>query len=681
MKKFLIMVTITILSILLITVTKFQNKPNTIKSKKMFLAQKQKGRAEYYHRMLRDPNTGKIPAGARTGELNFSKKLKSETNNLRIEAGVFEHEWIELGPNDVGGRTRAIFSDVRNSDILIAGGVSGGIWKTSDGGQTWNAKLSEGSPLSITSISQDPITNDIWYASMGEQNFSGNAPEAYRGSGIYKSIDNGDTWTLMTYNMDTDVSFTKESSITTSIYSGWNNPTLQTTKIIAASVDGSTHLFLCSYWWGIWESTDDGQSFTRYQSSLTNEEDPKYSDIVVDQNDVITLWFGPTESSNGGFWRSYEESFYSVTSGDYPSAAENSRTILAFAPSNPRTVYAFSFLGSLGDDEEVLRLYAYDFEAYDTDPEGEAVIYDRSSNLPLFAESVFDAPETLYTQDGYDMSLGVHPTDSNIVVLGYVSLVKSHDGFATPIVDEPLKYWIGGNESPYRIENETPFGNTHHADQQIMHFDPNNPGVLWTGHDGGISVTQDVGAELVTWTSLNNAYNVTQYYDVSFGRSEDNPIIAGGAQDNGTPYFNSDDYVEGSLLPKIADLSTGDGAFTYIGNDFTYASAQNGALVIHSNDDLGNRSPFIEPLTESEVLFIHPFAVDPNEEGTLFIPHSSEGYVLRNTQFDDALEAGDIELIEINWKEMTLGQAASVTSIKVSDQNPSHRLYVGGKFK
>jgi len=48
--------------------------------------------------------------------------------------------WTSLGPGNIGGRTRALLIDPNNPNIMYAGGVSGGIWKTTDGGNSWTPK-------------------------------------------------------------------------------------------------------------------------------------------------------------------------------------------------------------------------------------------------------------------------------------------------------------------------------------------------------------------------------------------------------------------------------------------------------------------------------------------------------------------------------------------------------------
>ena len=67
------------------------------------------GRAEYFNRMLRDPATGQIPKNIRQKELSLAKKLREQTLSKTNQTENLE--WNEAGPNNVGGRTRAIAVD------------------------------------------------------------------------------------------------------------------------------------------------------------------------------------------------------------------------------------------------------------------------------------------------------------------------------------------------------------------------------------------------------------------------------------------------------------------------------------------------------------------------------------------------------------------------------------------
>ncbi|MFY0690235.1 MAG: cadherin domain-containing protein [Cyclobacteriaceae bacterium] len=629
-------------------------------------------RADYFKQKLRDPVSGEIPRGIRNKELAFSEQMDRHLTYARTESEI-THTWQELGPSDVGGRTRAIGVDVRNSSIVIVAGVTGGIWRSTDGGASWISKLPAGSNLSITSIAQDPNNNDIWYAGMGERSGSAGkveSPNLYFGAGIYKSTDNGISWTLMSYDFDGDALLTKRASGDANINGSWDHPLDMIDKIVAFNQNGATALYVVAHEWGIWKSTDGGTSFSKYSADFF-DEDAAYSDIMIDKDGIVTVWYGPTDSGNNGFFRSYDggNNFFDITPTSYPTMSIGARCLLALAPSSPSTFYAFIY-----DGDADHHFYAFDMLAYDNDT-GAASIFELSQNLPDWPD---DFGGEFTTQDGYDMSLAVHPQDSDLVVLGYTNLIKSHDGFATAVVDSPEKYWIGGYENPHRTDDG--FG-YHHADQHTLFFDPNDPNKLWAGHDGGLSVTADVSADAVTWESKNNGYNVTQYYVVAISDDKSNPIVAGGTQDNGTPYHNISGF-SGSLIPSLGDISSGDGAYCYIGDDLIYTSAQEGAILVRSKNALDDALGYFEPAGVA-VGFIHPFTVDPNDEGTLYYADTENGFYLRNTKIDEAFGADDydqaIALVNDNWEKISFGTKSTITAMKVSDQSPASRLYFGGE--
>ena len=98
--------------------------------------------------------------------------------------------WQPLGPANVGGRTRNIVIQPSNPLVMYAGGATGGVWKTIDGGQTWTTPLSLSATFVIGALAMDPANANTLYAGTGEW-FTN-----FRGSGIYKTIDGGANWTF-----------------------------------------------------------------------------------------------------------------------------------------------------------------------------------------------------------------------------------------------------------------------------------------------------------------------------------------------------------------------------------------------------------------------------------------------------------------------------------------------------
>ena len=86
-----------------------------------------KGAIEYLHRLKANQN-GEIPIEA---VINARKQVEARRGS-RSSALNTTLLWTEMGPDNVGGRTRAILIDKDNPNLIYAGGVSGGLWKSTN---------------------------------------------------------------------------------------------------------------------------------------------------------------------------------------------------------------------------------------------------------------------------------------------------------------------------------------------------------------------------------------------------------------------------------------------------------------------------------------------------------------------------------------------------------------------
>lgn len=156
------------------------------------------GRSEWETMRLADPSTGKVPAGMRSQELLFASSLPqySSSSLARVGAAFFSR-----GPVNMGGRTRAIAIDITDENIYFAGSVNGGLWRSTNAGASWTLVSSLNHNPAITSIAQDtrPGHTNIWYYSTGEAigASAGAAGAYYLGNGVYKSTDGGVTWNVL----------------------------------------------------------------------------------------------------------------------------------------------------------------------------------------------------------------------------------------------------------------------------------------------------------------------------------------------------------------------------------------------------------------------------------------------------------------------------------------------------
>jgi hypothetical protein len=124
-----------------------------------------------------------------TGEPITSEKLQLIRSQIRKSAQSKTITFQEQGPDNIGGRTRAIQVDRSNVNRIWAGGVSGGLFVSTNRGNQWgrvSSYINSGASPFISSMTQ---TNDgtLYVA-------SGSSVEAWNGNGVWYSTDNGDTW-------------------------------------------------------------------------------------------------------------------------------------------------------------------------------------------------------------------------------------------------------------------------------------------------------------------------------------------------------------------------------------------------------------------------------------------------------------------------------------------------------
>ena len=109
--------------------------------------------------------------------------------------GVRGDTWVNLGPNNGAGRCVALAPHPTDIGTVLVGAAGGGVWRTRDGGQTWEP-LTDGMPnLSIGAVAYAPSDPNVVYVGTGEGGF---AVDFIAGIGLLRSDDGGDTWTLPT---------------------------------------------------------------------------------------------------------------------------------------------------------------------------------------------------------------------------------------------------------------------------------------------------------------------------------------------------------------------------------------------------------------------------------------------------------------------------------------------------
>ncbi len=126
----------------------------------------------------------------------FNYDLISQKNNYHTsKASIFENINVRnIGPAKVSGRITKVIKDYTNSNIWYVTTASGNVWKTLNSGTTWISIFEHYGSYSIGTINMDPKNPNILWLGTGENN---SQRSVGFGDGIYKSIDGGKTWENM----------------------------------------------------------------------------------------------------------------------------------------------------------------------------------------------------------------------------------------------------------------------------------------------------------------------------------------------------------------------------------------------------------------------------------------------------------------------------------------------------
>ncbi|WP_109301947.1 T9SS type A sorting domain-containing protein [Aquimarina sp. AU474] len=622
-------------------------------------------RAEFEFERTKDPS-GKIPFGIRQAEIEFSSKIAVgddsqkalQTASKSGKRARFSY-WRNRGPGNVGGRTRALAVDRTNENVILAGGVSGGLWRSRNGGSTWRNVTRRFQNPSVTAIVQDPRPGRgfTWYYSSGERVGSGISAGGafFQGNGIYKSQDGGRTWEQLNATINQNIG-------------AFDSAFDLINDLVINPINGD--LFVATFN-GLFRSQDGGNSFNEVLETGFDS----FVEVSITSTGILYASTSSNGAPNTGF----------LTSND------NGETWTNITPPNFIAAYGRSKIGVDHSNEDVVYFFTQD-----RDPNNQAVLYryDASGATPeetwvnLTANLPFSIPINfgigdLNLQGGYNMVMEVHPTQSNIVFVGGTCLYRSTTGFTTPA---GVESWIGGN-GPGELDvllNTIGRGASYtnqHADQHALVFFPSNPNKAVTGHDGGLSLTEDITvvndqAEQVTWTSLNNNYVTTHPYHVAFNpQSEDENLLA-GFQDNGSWFTNStnpsDDWIE--------QLGA-DGGYNAIADNGSthYVSVQNGIIRRLNLDEEGNRVSFatVHPAGASGFAFINPFILDPIHDNVMYV--SAGNTIWRNNNLDEIPLSSNAPT-PVNWVNLETSATPAgsrITALDLSKFPVANRLYYG----
>jgi photosystem II stability/assembly factor-like uncharacterized protein len=411
--------------------------------------------------------------------------------------------WRSVGPAAMGGRISGIEGVPGNPRLLYAATGSGGLFKTTNGGVTWQAIFERPGTISIGDIAIDPKHPDTVWVATGEANVRNSVSI---GGGMYYSGDGGKTWEHR--GLDQTMTISRVAL----------DPR-DSRRVFVAAVG---HPFGPNPERGVFFSPDAGRT---WQKVLYIDPQTGASDLDIDPANPDILFAGMWQfdrkpwrydsgGTTGGLFKSSDggRTWKKITNG---LPALIGRIGVKVAPGNPRIVYvvAESKEGSL-------------FRSQDGGESFEVVNKDRS----------------LTTRGYYYCDLRVDPKDENRVY----------------VLEGALEVSTDGGKSFSRI------GGSVHGDLQALWIDPQDPARMWQGSDGGLASTWDMGQ---TWQHVSNislgqfyhvyADNRKPFYDVS-GGTQDNGTWIGPSQTREPSGILNDDWRMISTIVGFNVLSESD---------------------------------------------------------------------------------------------------------------------------
>lgn len=473
--------------------------------------------------MTKDPALGYIPKERLTAALNYTINLER-----RMRGAAFT--WQERGPNNVAGRTRAVLIDSRDNtgNTVFAASVSGGIWRTTNfkaTNPTWTPVNENMGSLAVCALAQDPSNPSVLYAGTGEGWFN---VDAVRGNGIWKSSDGGSTWNKLAStdstasNSSHNFDYIQDIVVNSSgvVFASGRPSRFCNRGGVFRSADGGTSWTRVIGTQQPWAQTCAAGIYNYYGADL---ELASNGDVYATTGYINT---GASDTANYGriFRSSAAINGTNVgVSGTWvditPTGTIWQRIEMAVSPSNPAVLYAL--LEGQGNGIGAIKK-SIDFGATWTD-----------ATLPSWCNQGVTSSDFTNGQAFYDLIVQVDPNNPNTVYIGGIDILKSTDGGATwtqvtqwagkcttlPIIhaDQHNIQFLPGSSTEMIAAND---GGIYYSD---------NGGASWaTSTQPNLN-----GANQTTISQKNIGYNITQLYACAIHPTIQNYFLV-GTQDNGS---------------------------------------------------------------------------------------------------------------------------------------------------
>ncbi|OUS20103.1 hypothetical protein A9Q93_01965 [Nonlabens dokdonensis] len=404
--------------------------------------------------------------------------IVATTNAQKLDLELVKNlEPRNIGPGGMSGRVTSIDVVHNNPNIIYAGTASGGLWKSSNGGITWDPIFDDQETASVGAVAIQQSNPSVIWVGTGE----GNPRNSLNGGeGIYKSLDAGKSWTRMGLEK------------TRNIHRVVIDPT--NPDVVYAAAIGSP--------WGIhpergvFKTTDGGKSWKKI---LYTNDKSGAADLVMDPTNPNKLiaamwehkrdpWFFKSGGEGSGLYMTHDggASWKKITEEDGLPKGELGRIGVAIAPSEPNVVYAL------------------------VEAKKNALYKSKDGG---FTWKMINKKSDIGNRPFYYSEIYVDSQNENRVYSVFTYVNVSEDG--------------GKNFS--QLMPAYGANNGVHPDHHAFYVHPENGKFLIDGNDGGLNISRDRGK---TWRFIGNL-PVAQFYHINVDM-ETPYNVYGGMQDNGS---------------------------------------------------------------------------------------------------------------------------------------------------
>ncbi len=591
-----------------------------------------------------------------------------------------------IGPGVMSGRITTVDAVQTNPDIIYAGAASGGVWKTENGGGTWQPIFDVQPTLNIGSLAIQQSNPSVVWVGTGE----GNPRNSINlGEGIFKSRDAGKTWQRMGLEK------------TRGIHRVIIDPT--NPDIVYAGAIGNPYAEHPER--GVFKTKDGGKT---WEKILFTNVKSGVADMIMDpanpQKILVAMWEHrrtpydfQSGGSGSGLYLTHDggQSWKKLGKDEGLPEGDYGRCGVAISPANPDRMYALVEAKKNG-------LYG-------------------SSDGGFTWTKITDDPDIATNRPFYFNDIIADPVNDNKVYTLWQTVNVSVDGGKT------FKTAAGFDQA--------------HADHHALWIHPKDPSFIINGNDGGLYISRDGGKK---WT-FSEGIPIGQFYHVAV----DNEIpynVYGGLQDNGSwrgpaytwmsegirnylwqsvwggdgfdvlpdpdnarygyamsqggnlGRFDSETGQSYSLRPPAPDLATRlrfnwnaalaqdpmDNSTLYYGSQFVHKSIDKGKTWTIISPDLTTNNPIKQKQDESGGLSLDVTSAENNTTILAIAPSYTEKGVIWVTTDD-----GNVQLTRDGGKTWTnlrdripgLPKEAWIPQVKVTKHNPAEAYVVANQYR